>query len=728
VCAWAAVWFLPFRPASLAQLGVVTPHGYRVSVVKQFEEKSYYLRDVDFIRDDVGWAVGQPHWDPVAQAYKGTILKTPDGGRSWVALWNIPNVALNAVDFVDDDKGWAVGAGGTVLHTYNGGEDWVLHQVPLSNELRGVSFVSITQGWATSIRPIHYSSTGEADNWQAGIWRTTDGGGNWLPQILPVGASLLNDVVFVNALHGWAVGSKCIGQDPQGRPQHRAVIYHTLDGGSTWTEQMCTAGDLDVRLTAVVAVDTQHAWAVGYAPASTVSSGFVFRTTDGGAVWQRQELGVAGDALWDVAFLDAQRGYVVGANGAGAAGPPVWRTLDGGDDWQQVRLTQHEDDGLYGLALVNSQAIAVGDHDYVARSTRAWDSCEVFIPEEPCQDCQCLFETAFINAHYDFQNVFFSDALHGWAVGRYSDTPKLTGQLILHTADGGQHWTEQYRRAPPSAALSSSLGLNAVQFVDSKTGWAVGTSERQGGAILHTGDGGQHWTEQGQELYGSQECEFVGLFFLDAQEGWALSSSRFISDTIFLAHTSDGGQHWQWVDSGIEGPITAAPGLVQGDVAFCDRQHGWAVGGLGVVIHTADGGVTWSRQELDCGCLTCPLRLFALDMMDCADGWIAGEGLYHTTDSGEAWDAQATAAAGDFHDVKFVDANHGWLAGEGGVILYSEDGGVLWRTLDNGEIEHTLRALSFVDRQQGWFVGDHGAILATVRTPSWLAYLPLIWR
>jgi hypothetical protein len=80
------------------------------------------------------------------------------------------------------------------------------------------------------------------------------------------------------------------------------------------------------------------------------------------------------------------------------------------------------------------------------------------------------------------------------------------------------------------------------------------------------------------------------------------------------------------------------------------------------------------------------------------------------------------------HDVQFVDADHGWLAGEAGTILYTADGGALWQALDNQVSPHRLLGLSFVSVQQGWFVGEHGTILATVQTPSWLVYLPLLRR
>jgi len=166
----------------------------------------------------------------------------------------------------------------------------------------------------------------------------------------------------------------------------------------------------------------------------------------------------------------------------------------------------------------------------------------------------------------------------------------------------------------------------------------------------------------------------------------------------------------------------------QGDVAFCDAQRGWAVGGLRRVIHTADGGTTWSAQALDCGSPACEVPLYALDMLDCVEGWIAGGEVYRTTDGGTLWDQQDLAGDSAVHDVQFVDADHGWLAGDAGTILYTADGGTLWRALDNKGSRNRLLGLSFVSPQQGWFVGLHGTILATVQMPSWLVYLPLLRR
>ena len=53
-----------------------------------------------------------------------------------------------------------------------------------------------------------------------------------------------SDVFFVDAQHGWIVGSK-------------ATILHTTDGGQTWNQQPLP---LDVELTKVRFMDPQVGW------------------------------------------------------------------------------------------------------------------------------------------------------------------------------------------------------------------------------------------------------------------------------------------------------------------------------------------------------------------------------------------------------------------------------------------------------------------------------------
>jgi photosystem II stability/assembly factor-like uncharacterized protein len=266
-------------PSSSASAGEsARPAGTRMAVEKQFEETTYYLKDTDFISTTLGWTVGEPHWNQATKAYTGTVVKTVDGGETWITQTVPAAETLRGVDFLDASNGWAVGANGTIVHTMDGGSHWDRQSVATTDEFRGLTFVDLNQGWATSLHPTHYDWNDEADNWKASLWHTTDGGASWITQTLPISASILNRIDFVDAQNGWTVGVKYIGDDTFGYPQHRAVIYHTDNGGTTWVEQPYGIEELEISLTAVDFVDALHGWVGGFPTRSDLTGGATFHT------------------------------------------------------------------------------------------------------------------------------------------------------------------------------------------------------------------------------------------------------------------------------------------------------------------------------------------------------------------------------------------------------------------------------------------------------------------
>lgn len=78
------------------------------------EDVDEALHSVYFADQNNGWIVGGA----------GTILKTTDGGDTWIYKLSSTSYDLNSVHFIDIYTGWAVGRSGTILKTTNGGEDW----------------------------------------------------------------------------------------------------------------------------------------------------------------------------------------------------------------------------------------------------------------------------------------------------------------------------------------------------------------------------------------------------------------------------------------------------------------------------------------------------------------------------------------------------------------------------------------------------------------------------
>jgi photosystem II stability/assembly factor-like uncharacterized protein len=281
--------------------------------------------------------------------------------------------------------------------------------------------------------------------------------------------------------------------------------------------------------------------------------------------------------------------------------------------------------------------------------------------------------------------VSFPDTEHGWAVS--------SSDKILYTSNGGDTWYEE------DDGLYYNEVYNAVYFVDDQVGWIAGSK------ILKTTDGGANWTEQFDPSY-----SIYGLFFLDANNGWAVGGVFDSYNELFVHfvyHTSDGGTTWtsQLYESGYYydpiGPFN--------DVYFADSNHGWVVGDYGAVFSTSNGGVNWNEQ--DSGVDT---ELFGVAFTDLNHGWAVGEeGTVITTmDGGTTWSNYSLGTTDYLNSICFADADNGWIAGGDyypfhGTIFHTNDGGVTWNLQDTGtgDYEYILNDIWFVNDTQGWAAG-----------------------
>ena len=59
-----------------------------------------------------------------------SIYHTKDGGVIWAEQFSGRFLLLNAVSFVNEKIGWAIGARGVVVNTTDGGQTWVRKYLP----------------------------------------------------------------------------------------------------------------------------------------------------------------------------------------------------------------------------------------------------------------------------------------------------------------------------------------------------------------------------------------------------------------------------------------------------------------------------------------------------------------------------------------------------------------------------------------------------------------------
>ena len=109
---------------------------------------------------------------------------------------------------------------------------------------------------------------------------------------------------------------------------------------------------------------------------------------------------------------------------------------------------------------------------------------------------------------------------------------------------------------------------------------------------------------------------------------------------------------------------------------FVDDQTGWLVGVGGVILHTEDGGTTWTEQTSGTAAALNAVQFFDADL-----GWAVGADgcLLRTGDGGRSWRAVvAQPTVEDVTALRFVTDRKGFAVTGGGRFLYSFDGGSNW--------------------------------------------------
>jgi len=184
----------------------------------------------------------------------GSTFKTTDGGITWVAQPTAPAVNMQAVSFLDANRGWIVGINATAWTT-DGGATWTRVTPPLNRTLYGVSFADSQNGWAV----------GSAGS----IFRSIDGGQSWVTQESGTQTRILRAVNFTGVYQGWIVGDggTILATTDQTDPTTALTVYPTApDGDNGWYVNPAT-----VTLTPSKPGITYYSWVASSGPFSTYS-------------------------------------------------------------------------------------------------------------------------------------------------------------------------------------------------------------------------------------------------------------------------------------------------------------------------------------------------------------------------------------------------------------------------------------------------------------------------
>ncbi|HEX8793523.1 MAG TPA: YCF48-related protein [Polyangiaceae bacterium] len=174
--------------------------------------------------------------------------------------------------------------------------------------------------------------------------------------------------------------------------------------------------------------------------------------------------------------------------------------------------------------------------------------------------------------------------------------------------------------------------------------------------------------------------------------------------------------------SGVSGSSSGISGSSSGiGGSGASGSGGWGAfsGSAGTFGQTFDN-VHWSTISVG------QQDLLSVSCVGNLHGWVAGTRgvVLHTADGGQTWSAQSSGATADLNAVRFGDLGFGVAAGDGGTVLVTSDGGTHWTTARTST-QAPLRAIAIAG-SVAIVVGDGATLLrSTDRGASWsIATIP----
>ena len=268
------------------------------------------------------------------------------------------------------------------------------------------------------------------------------------------------------------------------------------------------------------------------------------------------------------------------------------------------------------------------------------------------------------------------------------------GDVLL--SDDGRDWRQ--------VEVPTRATLTAVSAVDAQV-WAVGHD----GMILHSSDGGEHWTIQRKDPWKAadaggdpaQGAPLLDVLFLDARRGFAIGAYSL------ALQTADGGETWQPMTVAVAAAAKGGVDEIEDDVpAKSNNDKGtftaaqlkvgqeatphlnaiartgsgalFIVGERGSAFRSRDQGATWQRLQL-------PYDGSMFGVIGYEGDHVLAFGLrghaYESSDLGEHWNPVPTGTELSLMGGAATADGGAAIVGANGVVLVRGKGGEALRKL-----------------------------------------------
>lgn len=312
-------------------------------------------------------------------------------------------------------------------------------------------------------------------------------------------------------------------------------------------------------------------------------------------------------------------------------------------------------------------------------------------------------------------DIWFFDENTGWLVN--------SSGYVCKTTDGGECWEPKFYLCPSSKGKPY---LRCLGWGSDQSGWfgsvtGIGDEAHNDPTkyldtlLHHTTDGGETWRPI-TNLPRNTPAGICGFYAVNENVVYGAGTNDPGLPGPGVIKTTNGGASWQLIKM-----CDLADNLI--DIFFFDEKEGFVVGGKNhaceplnpgayppprlskyahlkpVVLHTTDGGESWTNVAANVEGLECGEWGWKIQFVDRQVGFISLENfaraaILKTTNGGKTWtrhavqDACGKSINKDLEGIGFINENQGWVGGwgnnfAGNMNCYTEDGGLTWQSQDH---------------------------------------------
>jgi len=519
-------WIIFKISVFISFLTLININGQDIGQWQNTNQYGNYLgfQTIDFIDEDNGWIAGY-----------NTLLKTEDGGQTWVSISNNDdllaghvgaNFLIEEIDFVDETFGWVIVWVqlddlniGKILKSENGGQNW--SAVYTFNIFIGpyIDYSLFAVDDSTAYISIYEYPVKDFLK----IIKTENAGTSWIDISPYQSGQSLNSVWFQDEINGLFIGSTIKNDGGEYYPI-QSVILKTRDGGQIWEEVVIP--DF-IEMYDLQHINDSTAYFLAKKGTSYEAEYLLCKTIDNLNTWTivYQHVFHESSNINSFYCLDDMTLFAIMTDSSLTRS--LMKSIDGGTTWvKQLANGWDGDDGEIYFKNDNIGIIAAGNFPY-----QTFDGGNNW---------------TFQNFWYDLFGVHFIDENKGFAFGGGAGDHAIWGDLFI-TGNGGNTWSKAPNQ-PPTIIISCI-------FVDQMTGFIL---SRDGSYHCSKSiDGGQSWSELNKfnanfdTGYYIHSCN--DIYFLDETNGWAVGRFGWTNESTLdlsgagILGTYDGGENWDLV-------------------------------------------------------------------------------------------------------------------------------------------------------------------------------------